>query len=304
MRVIAPITITDTALAASSIPEDDGPEWAAGTTYAKNYVVKVTSLHRAYRSVGAGNVGNNPTVDDGTNWLDLGATNRWRVFDSKLNNLTTGVGSITYEIVPDKMVSAVGLLNIGANYITVETKDGAGNTLFRASLDRFSDVSIFDYWTFFTVDISGDDVTDIIFDNVIGYPGNSIFITLEGTTPLAGVSIGQIVLGQRYVLGNTRSGTTIGIKDFSSKDRDQFGNAIIVERAFADTVNFQFVLKTEDARRVKMVLASLRATPALYFADASLARYGSQVFGFFQDFDIPLDSAGVCFATLKVEGLA
>ena len=83
-----------------------------------------------------------------------------------------------------------------------------------------------------------------------------------------------------------------------------FGEAIILERSFADTTTFQFHLPTISGRRVRNVLAGLRAYPSLYFASADATNIGAQTYGFFQDFEIPLAAGGNSFANLKVEGLA
>ena len=303
MKVIAPLTMTDAILTSSNVPETDAPAWRGGTTYAAGAEVIVLATHRVYRSVIAGNIGNNPVTDDGTRWLDLGFTNRWRVFDGKVSALTEQTGSIVYEITPTTFVSGVGFINLGAKIVRVECFDATSTLIYSAEIDRFENSAIIDYYTFFTVDLTREDTSDVIFDDVKGFPGNRLVITMGGVNPLANVTVGQIVLGVAYDLGVALSNTAIGIRDFSSKGRDVFGNAVIVERAFADTVTFQFTLRSDQARRVRAILAGLRATPALYYAGADMSRFGAQAFGFFQDFEIPLDAGGQSFANLKIEGL-
>ncbi|EBA11797.1 hypothetical protein [Roseobacter sp. CCS2] len=83
MQVIRPIPITDQTLVASSIPEQDAPEYSSGTTYAVDDVVQVTSVQSLYQSVSAANNDNNPVADDGTNWVRISSTNRWRALTSK-----------------------------------------------------------------------------------------------------------------------------------------------------------------------------------------------------------------------------
>ncbi len=43
------------------------------------------------------NLNNDPTTDDGTNWLELGATNRWKAFDQKIADQVSNTDSITYQ---------------------------------------------------------------------------------------------------------------------------------------------------------------------------------------------------------------
>ena len=302
MKVLKPLGISDANLVSSNVPEDDAPVWLIGTTYAADDEVMLE--HRVYRSVLGANTGNDPRTDDGTNWLELGFTNRWRVFDKKIGYLTEQLDTITYEFTFAGFVSGVAFLNVGAASVQVTVEDTVGSTIYDRTINRFTNSAIVDYWTFFTTDMALEDIEDTLFDDVTGYPGNTIKITLSAVNASSNVSVGQILLGPSYGLGTTLTGTAIGIRDFSSKDRDVFGNAIIVERAFADTTTFQFYLPTSDGRRVRNILASLRAYPSLYFVSADAVQFGAQTYGFFQDFEIPLDAGGNSFANLKVEGLA
>ena len=300
MKVIAPLKIND-GIMASNVPEDDAPVWAIGTAYAKD--AEVIKGHVIYVAT-VSNTGNDPATDDGTNWIEFSATNRWRAFDGKVSNLVTATGSMVYEFTaPTNFISGVGLMNAGAAVVRVEVFDNVDNLIYSKEISRFANTAIVDYWTFYTVDLALEDVPDTIFDDVLGFPDNRIVVTLEGINPSSEVTLGQLVIGKAYDLGTTLDGTGIGFKDFSSKERDQFGNAVILERPFADTINFQFTLRTSDARRVRSVLASLRATPALYYADTSILSYGTQAYGFFQDFELPLSAGGQSFANLKIEGL-
>lgn len=50
--------------------------WAAGTTYAINNLVGASDGF-IYKSVGSGNVGNNPVLDGGVHWTNTGVLNPW-----------------------------------------------------------------------------------------------------------------------------------------------------------------------------------------------------------------------------------
>jgi hypothetical protein len=304
MKVITPIAITNSNLTASNVTEDDYPEWDSGTTYdAEDTVIVIGTTHKVYESVQGSNLNNDPTTDDGTWWLEVSATNRWKAFDQKISDQVSNSGTITYSITPSGLVTGVGFLNLSAPEVRVEIYEAASpNDKIYDSTQTLVDTSeIVDWFTYFTTDLSSSFDTEALFIGVPGYAGHQIDITIgDGTgTPL----VGQIVIGATTTLGLTQDGTTIGIEDFSTKDRDSFGNAIITERAFADEASFNVAINTADARRVKRVLSNLRATPALYFADEDLISYGMTIYGFFQDFSIPLSSGSLSFATIEIEGL-
>lgn len=302
MKVISPITITNATLTASNVAEADYPVWDVSTTYAAlDYVIVTGTTHTVYQSAIASNLGNDPPTDDGTYWIEIGATNRWKAFDGKISDHVSNSATITYSITPDSIVTGIGFMGLSAASVRVEVYDTAGPTLIYDQTRGLVDTgSIIDWFTFFTFDATEYD-TEALFVGIPGYTGYQIDITIGDGTGVP--EVGQIVLGKLETLGLQISGVSIGIEDFSTKSRDPYGNAIIVERPFADKVDFQFALPTADARRVKRVLASLRATPALYFADEALTHYGATAYGFFTDFNIPLSSGGTSFANLEIEGL-
>lgn len=304
MKVITPITVTDTILTASNVTEDDYSEWASGTTYAAEDRVIVTgTTHKVYESVLGSNIGNDPTTDDGTWWLEISATNRWKAFDQKISDQVSNSGTITYSLVPSSLVTGIGLLNLNAPQVQIEIYEAASpnDKIYDTTQTLVDTTAIVNWFTFFTEDLSSKFDTEALFIGIPGYAGHQIDVTIgDGSgTP----KVGQIVSGRVDTLGWTSDGTTIGIEDFSTKDRDSFGNAIITERAFADETAFNVTIVTSDARRIKRILSNLRATPALYFADEDLISYGMTIYGFFQDFSIPLSTGNLSYATVEIEGL-
>ena len=159
--------------------------------------------------------------------------------------------------------------------------------------------SIVDWFEFYTWPAEYD--TEIVFQGVPAYAGYTIDITVSAVGATA--EVGEIVLGKMHRLGTTVEGTAIGTIDYSRKERDTFGNAIIIERAFSDTVDFNFAIPVGDTKRVKRILDDVRATPAVYYAGPVSDNYGTTIYGYHTGINIPLASAGVSFATLEIEGL-
>lgn len=298
MFVIEPMPITDTEFVSSNVPENDYAEWASGTTYAEGDKVIVTgTTHRIYESLAGSNTGNDPTTDDGTWWLDLGATERWRAFDAIVGNKVVNATSITYSIEPSRLCTGAAFFGLNAASVQVEVYDGTPSLIYDETKDLVDTSVVTDWFTFFFAGVEYD--TEAIFTDLGAYVGCQIDITITGTT----AEVGEIVVGEVFQLGTATSGTSVGVIDYSSVETDDFGNRTIVERAWADEATFQFYLPSSDARRVKRVLSRLRATAAVYFVSASRLDLGATVYGLRQDFDIPLDAGGHSFASLTVEGL-
>lgn len=300
MQMIETMPVTDAEFTSSNVTENDYPAWDVSTSYSDgDFAIVTGTTHKIYQSVAGSNLGNDPTTDDGTYWVEVSATNRWRAFDGVLGDKVTNATSITYTITPSVMVTGVAFFGLNAGSVQIEIYDDTTALIYDVTVDLVDVTDVVDWFSFFLGGIVYD--TEALFIGVPGYSGYEVDITIDATGGTAEVT--QIVLGEVHTLGQTVDGTSIGIEDYSGKSRDDFGNATIIERAFADTTDFQFTLRTDDARRVKRILSRVRATPAVYYADTDVVFLGTTVYGYFQKFSIPLSSGGQSFATLEIEGL-
>jgi hypothetical protein len=295
MRVIEPMVITDATLFASNIDENDHAAWNVSTPYVAGNRVIMTSTHSIYEAIAA-TTGNNPSTDDGTFWIRIGATNRWRPFDGKISDQASRSGTITYTLAPSETADGMAFFGLDASSVRVVVKDALAATVYDQTVEVVDRTEAVNWFAWLLDPIAFD--TEAMIVGFPGFVGNKIEITItSGGT----AKVGQIVTGRVTALGSLIAGTAIGYIDFSRKERDDFGGAIIVQRDTADRTEFRFAFPTEDARRVKRVVQRLRAVPAVYFADVD-PRLGVTVFGFNQGIEVPLE-VGMSFATMEVEGL-
>jgi hypothetical protein len=297
MRVIAPVEITDSILTDSNVPEDDFAEWDVATTYDTGDKVILLSTHRIYEALQE-TTGDDPATDDGTNWLDIGATNRYRAFDGSIESQTEQNETILYEFTVDGNYQGLALLNLIGSEATIDIDDPIQGPLPTRTISLLDNSDVLDWFTYFFAPIV--QLQDVIVSDLPIY--NNAVVTVEITAP-ADVKIGQLVLGVDKILGTSTTGSVLGIEDFSTKQKDEFGNTFILERAFANTVTFQFAFQIGRARNVRKTLADLRAKPAVYYTKQSLVEYGANVYGFPTDFRINLETTEVAFASLEIEGL-
>ena len=254
----------------------------------------MTSTHRVYEAI-TGSTGKNPATDDGTYWLEVGATIRWKAFDRRIADPATRAGTITYTLVPTEIVDAMAFFGLYASTVRLVVKDGAMATVFDQTLELVDRTESVDWFAWFFNPATYD--TEALILGFPGFVGNSLEITITSSA----AEVGQIVTGRLHVLGVALEGTSVGYTDYSRKERDQFGRPLIVERDVADRTEFQFAFPPEDTRRVKRICSRLRAVPAVY-CDGDGSRFGTTVFGFNNGLDVPL-SVGMTFATIEVEGL-
>ena len=116
MRII---TLNDITLDYSSVPEDQyngSPTlnglYNAGTSYAADDIIYYTATtpHTVYKSLDNSNLNNTPP-DNPEKWGDLGATDRWRMFDQYVNTQTTD--STPLEVTVDaSSADSIALFNL------------------------------------------------------------------------------------------------------------------------------------------------------------------------------------------------
>lgn len=298
MRLIVPVAITSDIIASTNITEDDHPVWASGTTYVDGDLVIYE--HNRYESLINSNTGNQP--DTSLNeWLLLGATNRFRPFDEKLSDKCSNPEIITYTFNNNSTnIDGVALFNLVGSTVRVEVIDGTDGTVYDQTKTIIDTSGVSNYFEYF---FSVTDVQkfEIIFGDMPFYPNAQTRVTVIAN-PGVNAEVGQIVLGTVSNLGLTVYNSTLSIEDYSRKDRDAFGNPIIVERAFANLVEFDVKIDTNKARYVQKTLSDRRAKPTVYFASED-TKFGATVYGYFRRFDITISTPSLSEATIEVEGL-
>lgn len=301
MKIISPITVTDAMLTSSSVTEDDYGVWDISTSYSVDeYVIVIGTTHKVYRSVQGSNLGNDPVTDDETWWTEIGATNRWKAFDRRINDQVSDAVQIEYVFDGVGLVDGVALFGLEATQAQLVIENGSPAVeVYNQTVDLTDTSSVVDAYTYYFEPIATKSTH--IFADVPPYSQGTYTLRVGDTSETC--KVGQIVLGRSYTLGDTLFGSEVGITDFSTKSRDDFGNPVLNQRNFADTVDFDFIINTPDAQRIRNLLAGLRASPVVYYAGDDTDQFGTTVYGFFQDFKILLGNPQKSQVTMEVEGL-
>jgi len=268
LRLLQPFT-KPALLVTSSLPEADHPEWAAGTTYVAGQRVIKAATHRIYESVAAGNVGKDPAGATGE-WIDVGPTNRWAMFDQALGTATIASNSITLTLAPE-VANAVALLDVIADSVRVRS----------SAFDR-------------TQAVSGGSVTFLDLPETTG----QVTVTITGSGQ---VSVGTLLIGKVVGLGETEASPTARITDYSKKDVDAFGVPTIIERAFAKGMSMRALFRTNALDVVANRLAAVRARPCLWVGQNGVDTL--TVYGFCKDWSIEAGET-TSRLSLSIEGLS
>lgn len=299
MKVIPPVTVTDAMLISSTAPEPGAGEtiWVSGTTYAKDDVRIRTTTHRKYKRLIAG-AGTTPPESDAVNWLDVGPTNKWAMFDLYRNTATELASPLTVVIAPGTRISDVGIVGLQSDAVTISV-----------------DVGVTNYYSesFVTTRRRSFGWSDFLFAGFayqaalakFGLPpmtSATITITITGTSI---VKCGGVVLGRAADVGRVQYSPTRSALNFSKIERDAFGNATLVPRRTVPQTNQKTVIDKAATNTVLQLASDLNAVPALWSGldDQSNSDYFDAllILGVYKEFTVSLDHPTNAVVTVQLE---
>lgn len=301
MIVLPPLTITDTIFTSSNVTEADRPEWLIGTSYVATNEVMVTSvteanIHRLYEALQA-TTGDQPWTDDGSNWLDEGPTNRWAMFDTVNGTQTTNADEIDVTLAPGQVVDGLAALNLSGATLQVIVDDPTDGVVYDETVSLIADNGINDWHAYYFSPI--ERITDVVLTDLPSYKDATVQVILTETGET--VAFGVLVIGQQVRIGVTNYGASIGIRDYSRKEVDSFGNFQITERAFSKRAEYPVTVNTNRTAFVQNYLASIRTSPVVWIGNGDFG--ATIVYGYYRDFDVVLGSFQISECNISVEGL-
>lgn len=297
MRIIEPYAVTPAMMTATNIAENDHPTWNVATTYASK--ARVIFDHGIWESVQGNNTGKNPGADTSSEWwVRVGATNRWRAFDNRLGGLTTGGATITYSILLPRSLNAIAFFGLNAQTVRVQVIAPGPSVIFDQTVTLASRDDVSDFWGYvynaFTFK------PDLVITDTPLPSGSTVEITIAAG---AAAQVGEIMIGNDIGIGTTLVDSSLGIVDYSKKDRDEWGGVFIVPRPVTKTVNFRFSIDTESAARVQRIMERIASKACIFYAIDGEDAFGTTVAGILRDYDLTLGT-GRSFGTLQAESLA
>lgn len=285
----------------SNIEENDAPVWDSVTAYTVDQQVMVLGeYHRVYKSTGS-NTDKFPPGNP-TDWIDTGATNRWRMFDmnvgaDKQSISTESGGDIRVLTGIEERVNSVVILNLDAASIHIVMRDANGNVIYNYFLETLSLPDSPYWWGFYFGNRRR--IRTIVRLDLPTSLLSTIEIIADGGDGAA--KIGKLIIGNAILIGCARYGTSVGIVDFSRKELNDFGDFFVLERRYIDRCEYDIQLDTAQVDNVKEMLAEVRATPAVYIGSQNFK--STVVFGFYRDFSIVLQGPRKSACTLQAEGI-
>lgn len=295
-KVIKPLEISDDILISTNVSEAEYAEWSGATTYFIGDRVISTSNHKVYESLRANNY--NYSVNDPLWWIEVSPTNRWKLFDTSNSTQTVQATNISYTLRPTVVVTSLAILNFtGASSVQVQVTHPTYGTLYDQTTDLTPQIGSSDWWTWFFGQRKRQ--TQHIATDLPFLLGADIVISLNGGDTLA---VGVLLIGQVTEIGVwVKQGVKVGIQDYSRKETNDFGDTVLVRRAYAKRASFDLTLAAGEVDDVQALLTELRATPCLWIGTSLYE--ATVVFGIYKQFDILISYPTFADCSLELEGL-
>lgn len=303
MRVVKPVAITD-AMLTSNIPEPDASVgevlWTAGTYNTGDRRI-LTSTHAIYQVVAdpsttdAPDVGAAKTVPT---WVAVGPTNKWAMFDQVNDTESTAPSPIEIEIETGQITNSLAVFNLnGSSDVTVTMTDHVAGVVYTNNIDMIDNSDVVDYYEYFFSPIINK--TEFVLLDLPAYKNATISVSIAGD---AAISLGTLIVGAQITLGVALYGTSMQLLDFSRKERNEFGNYVIVPRRTSKLVDFDVIIDKAKIGYVFNQLSSLTTIPAVWVG-TDVNDDSTLVYGYYKDSQINIDGPVKCTATIQIEGL-
>ena len=141
--------------------------------------------------------------------------------------------------------------------------------------------------------------TDYVFFNLPPYLNAVIDITISysGSTAKAGV----IIPGLETYIGKTQNMPSIGIKDYSVKTTDDFGNPTFIQGAYSRKMTCDVNISSDMVDQVARLLPLYTATPIVYIGTDIYS--STIIYGKFNDFSIVMPHMVFSECSIDLESL-
>ena len=297
--VVRPLTITDAMVSApnTNVPETDYAVWSSATTYAMDARVILTSTHKIYQSLQASNLNKDPTTQP-LWWIEVSPTNKWALFDSAVSTQTKQSTYIKYTVTPGQTVNAIAALNLtNATQIVITVTSASAGVIYSKTVDVSPVPASPSWWDWFFGIKRAQ--TQCVLVDLPSYPDATIKFELYGGASLA---IGVLLIGQQRAFGaGIKYGAKVGIQDYSRKEKNDFGDTVLVQRAFARRADFELMVSADEVDSLQGFLSDVRAVPCLWIGSTEYE--ATTVFGFYKTFDILISYPSQSDCSLQIEGL-
>lgn len=262
--------------------------------------VAESTVHEIYKSLADANEDNYPPSYP-AQWALMGATNRWKMFDSFTNTQTEDSGAIIIEV-DSCGADCIGLFRLEGTKVTLTLSllDSSSYSVKKTAIIGLDDSPIDDYWEYFFADFR---YNKTLFWTFPVYYSNAI-LRIEITPHINSAKCGMCKLGKSITLGKTHYTPHISMDDYSKKATDDLGRTYLSQGNYARINEFDIWLENTDIDMVRRIFEDVRGIPIMTNANGSNTDYESLIiYGYYNNFDIIIPGPRRSKCSLEIRGL-
>jgi len=296
MRIVTPFNVDAAQLTTTNVINEVA-DWSAGTY---NLGEQAVDDNQVYKVVADPSTTDQPAVGATASpqtWVLMGWSNQYRMFRDGRDSYSSRDESINVTLNFDEVVTTVGALGLQGVSATLTVVDSVEGTVYDETISLV-DIGVSDWWEYFFSPYQFQDTA--IFDGLPPYAGADINLSVDSATATDETRAGRIIAGFEQPLGVTNYGVSVSILDYSTKERDGFGNLTLVPRRTVRLVDYDAKVPTEQVDFVVRALERISSTPTLFIGDNSFS--SSITFGIYRDFTQGITTPSISDLTIQVEG--
>jgi len=298
MRIVDPVTVTDTVLVDSNVVENDYAAYNPATGYTTGQRCIVD--HAIYESVmTTANTGNAPATSP-TKWKKVSATNRYKMFDTVNSTASFRASPLSVQLRPKAAVNTVSLSNIaGATRVRIRAVDPVAGSVYDKTQFLTGVLPRSSWYDFFFA--PRIPAVDVLATDLPAYPNADVLIDLVDGAG-GEVAVGTCLIGQTVEVGDgVRFGVKVGIQDYSRQTVNDYGDLVLNVGAYAKRASFPLRIPNQYLDVVQMLFARMRSKPVLFIGYEPYKC--TVVFGIYKSFEILIGYATFSDCNVDLLGL-
>ena len=255
--------------------------------YKKGDEVILTDTHRIYRCI-VNETFSNPkdttTGDAAAEWIDIGSTNKWKMFNGIRQTKTTSTGQFTVTLEPVTYVNTLAALAIsGVTSIRVEVDNTGGTTIYDKTFTTSDFSAIYDHYTYVFYQIAAQ--KRLVIEDLPPLPNSTIRVTFNGSN----IAVGELVHGFAINVGElVAEGTKNDRFRFREQAFDDFGYPTGPKPITVELNTYDVLVPKLNNPAIQSLLDEITGENTLWIGDIG----GGQslvTYGFFERSPIPFD---------------
>ena len=295
MGFLPPMAITSANMT-TNVPASTLGPYVPATSYALNAEIMDPATRIIWRSMLAGNQGNDPLTTTGK-WQNRGVENRLRMFDSSLGTTTENPDLIECVVTPGKVVTDVWLMVPASHTVQVLMNDPVEGLVFDSEEVLMLRPSGNSHWGYFFHPIERE--TKVHISGMPAYTQATITIRIRN--PGAVAKCTEAVMGRALWLGHTQWRPSISFDDWSQKTRDEWGGWVANQGAYSDRLKLQVLVRGTQYERTRNLILPYRAKPVVWFGARGFNVMTT--YGYVTGFEQVLVTHGISDCNMTIEGL-